>query len=110
MPTATISGLDMNRDGIPDQLQGGMPMMGQPMMQPMMGQPMMGGGYPPMMGGYPLLFFFCFSFFSFFFLSLDSIHFSVSFVVFRFCSSFFYPFVNNKNQLWLKVNTHHNKV
>lgn len=52
MPTATVSGVDMNRDGIPDQLQGGM--MGAPMMgAPMMGAPMMGGYPQPMMGGYP---------------------------------------------------------
>eukprot|EP01117_Protostelium_nocturnum_P006030 TRINITY_DN2169_c0_g1_i1.p1 TRINITY_DN2169_c0_g1~~TRINITY_DN2169_c0_g1_i1.p1 ORF type:complete len:127 (+),score=39.91 TRINITY_DN2169_c0_g1_i1:68-448(+) len=60
VPTATVSGVDLNGDGIPDQLQGGMrqPMMGmqQPMMQqPMMGmqQPMMGMQQPmmqPMMG------------------------------------------------------------
>jgi hypothetical protein len=55
MPTATVSGLDMNHDGIPDQLQGGG--MGMGMQQPMMGgygQPMMGGGMgmQPMMGGY----------------------------------------------------------
>ena len=58
VPTATVSGVDLNGDGIPDQLQGGMrqPMMG--MQQPMMGmgmqQPMMGMQQPmmqqPMMG------------------------------------------------------------
>eukprot|EP01113_Clastostelium_recurvatum_P046280 TRINITY_DN8089_c0_g1_i2.p1 TRINITY_DN8089_c0_g1~~TRINITY_DN8089_c0_g1_i2.p1 ORF type:complete len:175 (+),score=42.55 TRINITY_DN8089_c0_g1_i2:69-527(+) len=66
MPSATISGPDMNGNGIPDQLEGrpmyGAPMMGPPMMggmgygAPMMGAPMMGGapmgyGAPPMMGG-----------------------------------------------------------
>merc|ERR1719476_91876 len=45
LPQMTVTGVDMNRDGIPDLLQQGMPGMPQMPMQPQMG--MGAGSYAP---------------------------------------------------------------